>query len=557
MTGVAAMSWNGVQRSPRQAGQEVVVMSTEEVCGGNRPSATAGAECSNSTLIIDRRHAMTDSIQGRMARGAAWMVLFKLVERSLGLISTLILARLLVPGDFGVVAMAMSFVLMAELLTAFGFDVAIIQNQNATEEHYSTAWTGNLLLGVGITVLMLVAAWPIASFYGRPELALVVCALALGPLFSGAENIGIVAFRKELDFRREFKFQITRKLIAFAVVVPMALVFRNYWALVAGTLVSKLGSTVISYLMHPFRPRFTLVQIKPMMHFSRWLLFNNAVSFLKERSSDFFIGRFHGAPALGLYNIAYEFAHLPTTELGAPINRALVPGFAKLSLAEDIRAAYRNAVAMLATVALPAAAGIFAVAPLLVPVVFGPKWLAAVPLMQLLCFNGALLLFHSSICAVLVARGHPARVTRVNAIYVLVLLCGLAVGSQLGGVEWAAVAALATSFACTPIYLYEMKRSLGVAPGVFVSALVRPVVASGAMLATLLFVLPGRDHGLPLPAAVFWLGLGIGLGAVVYLAVLLIAWIAAGKPDGPEQMLADRLRARLARAAPPVQGSHH
>ena len=91
---------------------------------------------------------MSSGLQNKMAKGAIWMVLFKLVERSLGLVSTLILARLLSPADFGVVAMAMSFIIMAELLSAFGFDIAIIQNQSATEEHYSTAWTCNFLLGV-------------------------------------------------------------------------------------------------------------------------------------------------------------------------------------------------------------------------------------------------------------------------------------------------------------------------------------------------------------------------------------------------------------------------
>ena len=245
------------------------------------------------------------------------MVLFKLLERSLGLVSTLILARVLMPADFGVVAMAMSFVIMAELLSAFGFDVAIIQNRSATTEHYNTAWTGNLLLGALITTVMLVAALPIARFYQHPELVWVVSALAFGPLFTGAENIGVVAFRKELDFRREFRFQISRKMIAFCVVVPLAFLLRNYWALVIGTLVSKASSTVISYLMHPFRPRPSLSQLRPMLRFSRWLLFNNFVSFLKERSSDFFVGRLHGSQALGVYNIAYEFAHLPSTELSA------------------------------------------------------------------------------------------------------------------------------------------------------------------------------------------------------------------------------------------------
>ena len=256
---------------------------------------------------------MSNDVQRKMAAGAFWMVLFKLTERSLGLISTLILVRLLSPSDFGIVAMAGSFILMTEMMMAFSFDVALIQNQDATEEHYHSAWTCNVLLGLFITVIMLVAASSIAAFYKQPELFWVVCAFALGPLISGCENIGVVAFRKDMEFRREFAFQLSRKVIGFLVVVPLAYFTQSYWALVAGIMTGKLAGTIISYMAHPFRPHFSLVKVKGLLSFSRWLLINNIVSFLKERSSDFAIGRVLGAAPLGVYNISYEIAIMPTT----------------------------------------------------------------------------------------------------------------------------------------------------------------------------------------------------------------------------------------------------
>ena len=111
---------------------------------------------------------MTDSTQGKMARGAVWMVMFKLIERGMGLISTLILARLLSPGDFGTVAMALSFIIMAELLSAFSFDVAIIHNQSATPAHFNSAWTCNFLLGFAITLIFgLIANYFTALWFTR------------------------------------------------------------------------------------------------------------------------------------------------------------------------------------------------------------------------------------------------------------------------------------------------------------------------------------------------------------------------------------------------------
>ncbi len=475
-----------------------------------------------------------------MATGAIWMVLFKLVERGLGLISTLILARLLGPSDFGIVAMALSFIAMAELLTAFGFDVAIIQTQGATEEHYNTAWTCNVLLNLCVTLLMLAMAIPIADFYHKPEVAWVVCALAFGPLIAGAENIGVVAFRKELDFRREFRFQVSRKLIGFMIVVPLALILRSYWALVVGTLVSKTAGTVISYLMHPFRPRFTLSRFRELFHFSRWLLFNNLIGFLKERSSDFFIGRLFGPAALGSYNVAYELAHLPSSEIGAPINRALLPGFAKME-PQDVQNAYASALGVLAMLTLPAAAVIFVVAPYLVPVVLGQKWLSAVPLMETLAFNGALLLFHASISAVLMGRGFPGRVSFANVSYVMVLALLLTLFAPHFGVVGAAYCALVTTTLVTPVYLFQIRRALGVGPMVFARAIARPFISALVTVALLRWAMPAYDSGMHFVMVVAWLLGGMAAGVAVYGALVLGLWTLAGRPAGAERAVIDRL----------------
>lgn len=488
---------------------------------------------------------MSDGVQGKMARGAVWMVLFKLVERSIGLVSTLILARLLVPADFGVVAMAMSFMAMAELLTAFGFDIALIQNQDATPDHYHSAWTGNLLLGLTITLIMLIAAWPIAEFYRRPELSWVVVCLAFGPLIGGAENIGVVAFRKELTFRREFVFQVSRKLIGFAVVVPLALWLRNYWALVIGTLVSKFASTVISYLMHSFRPRLSLSKMRELFRFSRWMLAHNLMAFCRERSSDLFVGRMFGAAALGTYSVSYEFANLPTTELGAPINRALLPGFAKMESPQEIASAYGNAIGLLSWLALPVAAGIFAVAPFLVPVLLGMKWLEAVPLMRALAFSGLMLMLHSSICAVLIARGFPARVVLANAIFVAVLIPMLGVFAVQFGVLGVAYAAVVSAVAGTPLYLYQVKTCIGIGPSVFMRAIARPIVASALMVGVIVWALPTFSPDMPMPVLFGWLLAGVGLGAVSYVAFAFGLWRLAGRPPGAERMILARIAERL------------
>lgn len=495
---------------------------------------------------------MSKEVQRKMAYGAVWMLLFKLVERSLGLISMLILVRLLSPADFGIAAMAGSFILMAEMLTAFSFDVNLIQNQNATKEHYDTAWTCNVLLGLTITVSMLAGAPLIADFYRNAELFWVVCALAIGPLISGCENIGVVAFRKEMDFRREFAFQLSRKVAGFLVAVPVAYFTHSYWALVAAILVSKLAGTIISYLAHPFRPHFSLAKVAGLMVFSKWMLLNSFVSYLKERSVDLVTGRMLGAAALGLYNVTYEIAIMPTTELSAPINRALLPGFAKMAHdADAMRTAYRNAIGVLAFIAVPAATGIYALAPYIVPTLLGQKWLEGVPLMEILAFNGGLLLFHSSICTVLIANGHPDRVTKTNGLYVAVMLGLFALLIPTYGLTGAAAAALATSIVSTPVYLYQVRQSVGVPASVFLRAAARPVVAALLMAVAVRGVMPDWDPSMSFIISLTWTIGGIVLGIATYSVAILLFWLIAGRPPGPESELLRIVRNRLPKRAAP------
>ncbi|MBK6972783.1 MAG: lipopolysaccharide biosynthesis protein [Sterolibacteriaceae bacterium] len=490
---------------------------------------------------------MPSSIQRKMAGGAVWMVLLALVERSLGLISMLILARLLGPTDFGVVGMALSFIVMAQLMSTFGFDIALIHDQDATESHYHTAWTFNVLIGVVILLVMLAAAGPISAFYSHPEVFPVVCVLALGPLIGGLENIGVVAFRKDLDFRKEFLFQISRKIIGFCVTVPLAFWLRNYWALVAGTLAARLAGTAVSYLSHPFRPRLSFAKTASLLRFSGWLLLNNSLGFLKERLSDFIVGRQLGAGALGLYNVSYEFSHLPTTEIGAPINRALLPGFAKLSEPGAVQSAYVNAMGMLAIVAIPAAVGISAVAHFFIPVVLGGKWIDGVPLMEVLSISGAFLMFQSSICSILISKGFPSTATRTNAFFVALLLALMLLLTPRFGALGAAYAVLATTTSTMPAYVDQLRLRIGVPISAFVYALARPATAAAGMFLVIRAALPHYSTALPALHAAAWLVTGVVLGTITYVFFVSMLWFAAGRPPGAERLILDTSRRRLVR----------
>jgi len=186
-----------------------------------------------------------ENISNKMAKGAVWMVAFKLIERSIGLISTIILARLLEPGDFGLVAMATAFLGLLMLLTSFSFDVVLIQKLNPDRHLYDTAWTFNVIFGCVLAFMLVIAAIPLAQFYNESRLEEILYVLAFSTLLGGFGNIGPVAFRKDLQFHKEFYFQLAKKLIGFTVCMSLAFTLRNYWALVWGTFAGNMMAVLL------------------------------------------------------------------------------------------------------------------------------------------------------------------------------------------------------------------------------------------------------------------------------------------------------------------------
>lgn len=189
-----------------------------------------------------------------MASGAAWMVSARVIDKVLGLISTLILARLLAPADFGLVAMAVSIVALSELLSAFSFDTALVANAKPPESHYHTAWTLNVLF-LGCTAILVTAfAYPASILFDDPRLVPTIAVLGLSLAIQGFENIGIVAFRKEMRFGKDFAFMLSKRVIGPCVTLPVAFATRSHWALVVGIVASRSACILLSYSMHPFRP---------------------------------------------------------------------------------------------------------------------------------------------------------------------------------------------------------------------------------------------------------------------------------------------------------------
>ena len=485
----------------------------------------------------------------QIAVGAGWMVLMRLLVRAIGLVSTIILARLLLPEDFGLVALSTSVVFAVEILGQFSFDMALIRDGKATRAHYDTAWTLAVLKGLIVAAIIVAMAEPMRLVFGDPRLPAILYCLAAATAVDGFQNVGIVNFRKEMQFGREFAFMVTQKLIGFCVTLTLALLWREYWALVGGIVIGSVSGTILTYLMHSYRPRFCLQEWRSLLGFSKWLLLNNVLQFFAARVDVFVIGRSFGAHDLGIYNLASEIAALPTTELAAPIQRATYPGFAKISEnIEGLRASYIDAVSLLLLLAVPAAAGIAVLGDPIVRLLLGPNWLDAIPLLQILALHGIIRLGGTNTGAVLLALGRPKTITKLAALNLAVLVPSFIVGIWAGGLVGAAWAVVASS-CVTMIWSFVITlRAIKLSAGRLFAAIWRTWLSAAVMAAVVYAVLfAWASPWLMLPIS--QVAAGVSVGAVVYVAVHLALWRISGRPRGAESMTLGAI-ASLRRGAP-------
>lgn len=474
------------------------------------------------------------------------MITFKLAQRSLTLVSMIILARLLVPADFGLVAMATAFVAALELLSEFNFDVALIQHQNPLRTHYNTVWTIHVLFALSIAVLLLIFAVPISVFYQEPRLVNILLALSFGTAISGFENVGVVNFRKELQFNREFLFLFCSRFVGFCVTISLAFILRSYWALIVGMVSIRVTGLIASFVMSPYRPKLGLGAFRELFDYSKWLYFTNMLQFLRHRSSDFIIARFAGPIALGTYSIAYELSNIPTTEMVAPINRAIMPGYVKM--AHDLgqlRQGYLDVISLIALIAIPAAAGIAATSDLLVIVLLGEKWVAAAPLISILGLSGAIMAMETNIGSVYMALGKPKILTMLFGFYVAILVPLLTYLTIEFGAIGAAWACLIASVINIPVYYTVMFNTLEMRAPLFLKMVWRPVISAVVMYIMVRNYTHSLAVGLESIASVPYLLSAVMLGLAIYLGCLTLLWLVSGKPTGAETVALNELTKRF------------
>ena len=221
--------------------------------------------------------------------------------------------------------MAMFVIGMLELLNQSGQKLAIIRHHAPSREDYDTAWTISVLAGFIIAIFIFAIAPLAVSYFHEPRVEPVMQCLALRSFLGGFENIGVTDFRRDLKFNRFFLYNACLKAVSLVVTVAMALAWRNYWALVAGIVSSQITAIILSYVMHPYRPRFSLAKLDQLWSFSTWTLVKVIGEYFNAQADQVAVGGLFGSSSMGRYSVASDVASSPSNEITDPIVAALYP----------------------------------------------------------------------------------------------------------------------------------------------------------------------------------------------------------------------------------------
>ena len=473
--------------------------------------------------------------------------------------NTLVLVRLLLPADFGLVSLAFAFTTSVDALSSIGVEEALIRQPHADRALYDTGFTINALRGVATGLVVIAAAAPVARFFGDPRLFHVLLALAASAVMAGLVNIGTVEFRREIAFDKEFQLLVVPRLVSVAVTVVAALAFRSYWALIAGILSSRLFALGFSFKLHPYRPRLGFAAWRVLAGFSFWTWLLSLVQLARDRSDSFVVGRMLGITAVGVYSVGVEVAWLPSSELVEPLCRACFSGFAEARRSgggtSDM---FLRVVAGMLLLTLPAGLGLSLVAAPVIQIAFGPAWLSAIPLVRVLGIAGTLTIFGYTSSTLFSAHALLRAMVGINLCMAAVRLVLLVVLVAVDGLVGGAMAVLIAIALEQATYLGLTFRRFHIQAGELLRQIWR-VLAAASVMAVLL-----RATGLgwvsasgDTAEAARMLVAAVALGAATYCGVLGLLWLACGRPAGAEADLAAVLRgftrrviARLRPAAP-------
>ncbi|MBE2199756.1 MAG: lipopolysaccharide biosynthesis protein [Anaerolinea sp.] len=449
------------------------------------------------------------------------------------LLRTIVLARLLAPDDFGLLAISLVAVEFLMVITNLGMAPALVQQPDSEEVHYNAAWTAGMVRGLVVTTAVILAAPFIATLFQEPRAMPLIQAAALRPTLEAAASIKLAKLTRDLNFRALTLARLPDAIANTALSIVLAPLL-GVWALIIGSLAGPLVYVIMSYWLAPHRPRFSFdwVAIRPLIRFGRWIFLTGVIAMAGRSAMQMILSRQLGVAELGLYFLAAKLAFLPTEVAEEVINSVAFPLYANLQDdTPQLVRAYRAILVAVMALILPVCILLYTLTPALVAYVLGPRWADTVAMIRILALVNIVGLVGETVLPILNGTGRPYRVAIIECLQSSLLIVSIGpliaqfgvLGSALAWLPAVGAAQVMCVFYARQVLTRPYQGMLRPAFAIAVVAVVGGLIAWG--ITTLWpglvgFVLAGGTAVMVM-AVLFWLAdrvLHLGLQANLTLA---------------------------------------
>ncbi len=486
-------------------------------------------------------------LTGRATSGAALLICARLMTKSFDFLTLLILARLLNPMEFGIVAIAMTMIFIIEAVLELPVNQVLVSLFKIERDHMDTAFTLGALRGLILAIGLSILAVPFSHFYHDPRLTWLIAILSIAPAMRGLSSPRLAVYASRMDFRRDFAIELSGKFASFALSTSAAVILRDYRAIVIGILATPTTMAIASYILAPYRPRLSLKAWPLFAHFLGWTSASQLLSALNWQCDRLILGRFVPRMGLGEFSLANDLSYLPEQALINPILRPLMSAFTLVRHdPERLDLAYAKTSNSILAVGMPVMVGLSLLAGPAVRFALGGKWIASIPILQWLSLTLIPPLLIAPLPSLAMALGKPQINLRRVAAEAATKMPLIIPGAMFFGIQGVIVARAVSAALAAFISLFYVRQLIGTPVWRQLAGTWR-IVVCGLVLALFLLAVRGLlDNRSELVTGLL-LALVAAAGLAIYSACLGLSWHLVGRPHGLEAAASQRIKILMAK----------
>lgn len=325
--------------------------------------------------------------------GISWMGALRVITRSLALIKIAILARILLPAQFGIYGIATLVLGFLEMLTETGINIFLIQQKDKVDNYVDSAWVVSIIRGFIIGLLIFILAPFIANYFNSPNAKFILYFVSIVPVIRGFINPSCIKYQKNLEFNKQFKYDSVIFFVDAIFAVALGIITQSENSLIYAMIISTCLEAILSFIYFKPTPKFIFDKVKTMKVINRgkWITGAGIANYLFQNIDDIIVGRVMGAASLGVYQQAYKISTLPVSEVGEVFNKVTFPIY--VNLKEDkkrLKEAFIKTLLIICLLVIPFGIVVFKFPLQIINFVLGDKWISAAPVLQLLAIYGVL-----------------------------------------------------------------------------------------------------------------------------------------------------------------------